>query len=126
MLEAFFYLAIFIVIGFFIWGIKTASSPLLLFTAVLMIVVGTTVLIQGLDRENTYTITTAGATTTVLTETTNYPATPPTSSDPAKIPWIVGNILFYGSFVIAILAFWNYTTKENAKNKLNKLKGIRF
>lgn len=121
MLELFFYFICAIFLALFIWGVKTTSSTLLILSAVLMLVTGTTLLTEGLNREIGYQITKNGSITTVETQTTNFPATAPSASDPASVVWIIGNIFFYGAFVVSVLAYFNYSIKKNAKRELQRL-----
>lgn len=116
MLETFFYLLLITTIAILVFAIRTSSSPFLFLTAVLMLVLGVTLLTEGIEREVNYRFTEVSSNITDANRMTKT-----FTAAPANAVWVLGNTLFYGSLIVAILAFWNYMLKSGARKKLERM-----
>ncbi len=101
MLEVFFYLLLIVGSVLTAWGFKEFSPAILLLAGIVIFSVGLIVMVQGIDREINTTLTKVSdspqvwdANRTVVTRTIDNDISVE----------VIANILFYGSFVLWIVA----------------------
>ncbi len=102
MLEVFFYLLFILGIVLTAWGFKSFSPAILVLAGIVIFSVGLMVMVQGIEREINTTITKVATTPNQVWDA-NVSTVIRTVDNDLSVE-IIANILFYGSFVLWIVA----------------------
>ncbi len=102
MLEVFFYLLFSLGILLTAWGFREFSPAIILLAGIVFFSVGLMVLVQGIEREINTTITKVSSSPVQVWDA-NVSTVIRTTENDLSVE-IIGNLLFYGSFVLWIVA----------------------